>query len=253
MPIHLIGTTPGGGAAGIVASQVLGLVAFRVGKPVILLEVSADPSRSRGRARLLPALPVLDAEATAVLSQITSSATVIVAVENATATTLAPILPLADSTLVSATRLGSDLAQATGLYRDLSALMARGPAGRIIQPWLLPAGWACTKSPGTRLRGWQRRLEEVSGEDEERLRCLPLVLPWHEPGGLRMASTDRLHAVGRRLLEQLAAIAAGQRPERPADGLAGGDPWPDRPVPNTLPPITRMPGSCLRLVHTVTP
>jgi hypothetical protein len=227
MPVHLIGTAPGGGAAGIAASQTVGLAAFRAAMPMILLEVSADPSRSAGRARLLPALRVRNLEAASVLSEIASCVTVVAAVEAATATTLAPILPLADTVLVTGTHLGNDLKHAACLYRELSALRVCGRFGRVIEPWLVPAGWACTQVPGIRLRRWQRRLADVAGQQP--LRCLPLVFPWMETGSLKMAKGDRLDTVGSSLLQHLSRLAAGRKPNRPLKGLAGGDPWPDHP------------------------
>lgn len=228
MPVHVIGTAPGGGAVGIVASQVLGLAGLRMATPMVLLEVSADSSRSAPRARLLPALPVRDSEAASVLSEIASSVTVIAAVEAATAATLAPLLPFADTVLVSGTHLGNDLRQAVGLCRELSDLKVLGRSGGIAAPWLLPAGWACMRSPGTRLRGWQRRLADVAGQQS--LRCMPFVFPWLELGSLMMAKSDRLDAVGQSLLRHLSALATGRRPDRPLDGLVGGDPWPDHPA-----------------------
>ncbi len=242
MPVHVIGTAPSGGAAGVVASQVLGLAGFRVATPVVLLEVSADLSRSTGRARLLPALPVWDSEAASILSKIASSVTVIAAVEGATATTLAPILPFADTVLVSGTHLGNDLRRAVSLCRELSELKVLGRSGGIVAPWLLPAGWACTRSPGTRLRGWQRRLADVAGQRS--LLCMPMVFPWLELGSLKMAKSDRLDAVGQSLLRHLSALATGRRPDRPLDGLAGGDPWPDHPAGLDVPTA-----SVFRLSH----
>ena len=247
MPTYVIGTGPDAGAAGAAAAQLLAFTAFGGTTPTFLFDVHEAPPRPGVRPRgLFRSLPVLAALAPAVISEFGPNPTIIVRVQAKTAETLGPLLSMADAVVLCGTRMGRDLDDGVALYGEVSDLGVRGASGRVLEPWLLPVGWACTRSPGTRLGGWRSQIERRAPQG---LRCLPLVLPWSEPVGLLMAGRSRVQRVGQTLLDHLAAIADGRLPERPAAGLAGGDPWPDRPVPT--PPRPLFPGlHPLRLVHT---
>jgi hypothetical protein len=218
----------------------------------VLLDVTDIPgNRHMTGPALFPSLAVDAMTVAATIAEQDPTAVAVVHLMQPDTTTLRVLLPLGDSIVIPGTRLGRDLDEAAELYAAVASLEIEGASGKAVRPWLLPAGWSCSRNPGTRLWGWRRQLERRTFPG--RLRCLPMILPWTGMEYLLADRRDRVEMVGTRLLENLGAIAGGQSPVRPADGLAGGDPWPDCPVPDALPSHGRLPGTRMRLVHSVIP
>jgi hypothetical protein len=240
MPIHIIVAAPTSGGAGRSASHALAHAASVQGLPTLLLEVPRV-ARERTRPALVASL-ALDPEAAArAIAERNRSDIVVAYVEQLDADFLRCLLPLADTITVAGDRTGN-LDQAACLYGAVAAFEIATASGRALEPWLLPSGWPCNRNPGVRLRGWQAQLERRTFPG--RLRCLPLIFPWSDLDSLGRADRQRVEAIGTRLLAHLTAIAAGRAPDRPAGGLADGDPWPDLPPPA---PVVRLSGLRPRL------
>jgi hypothetical protein len=223
MPAHIIAAARSSGGAGRSASHVVTHAAFGKGLPALLLE-TREVSRERTRLALVPPLVVELEDTAKLIAKNRLSDMVITYIEEPDEGALRSLLPLADTVTIAGDCTGN-LDDAAKLYGVVAGLEIAGASGRTLRPWLLPSGWPRSIDPGIRLRGWRAQLERRAFPG--RLRCMPLVFPWSDLGSVLRAHEDRLGVMGASLIEHLAAIADGGAPSRPAEGLAGGDPWPD--------------------------
>jgi hypothetical protein len=239
MSIHIIVAAPTSGGAGRSASHALTHAALAQNLAATLFEVRPE---DRDRLSLIRPVVTGSEEAAKAIAERRRPDEVIAYVERPSEDVLRHLLPLADTVMVVGDRT-RNLDHAADLYEMVAELGIIGASGLVLLPWLLPSGWPCTRNPDVRLRGWRAQLERrtVAG----RLRCLPLVFPWSDLGSLVRANKERIEAIGTSLLKHLTAIASGRAPDRPAAGLAGGDPWPDLLPPA---PVVRLSGIRPRLI-----